>query len=122
MMVLRTGMQLLQFPKTNTAYPWATLIITISINLACQVSPLEDTLVLTKKDNVPLQTVGHSKRSLLLTPMTQIQHTLQTYETKLCEGQTCQICHITTNHIPKWQVVLDLDDFTHFQLLLFFLD
>lgn len=48
-MVLRTGMQLLQLPKTNTAYPWATLIITISINLACQVSPLEDTLVLTKK-------------------------------------------------------------------------
>lgn len=48
-LVLRTSMQLLQLPKTTTAHPWATLIITISINLACQVSPLEDTLVLTKR-------------------------------------------------------------------------
>ena len=67
-------MQIKQPQKTTTAHPWATLIITISINLACQVSPLEDTLVLTKKDNVPLQTVGHSKRSPLHTPMTQILH------------------------------------------------
>lgn len=43
------SMQLLQPPYTSTAYPWATPIITISINLACQVSPLEDTLVSTKR-------------------------------------------------------------------------
>ncbi len=48
-LVLSTSMQPKQLSKTSAAYPWAKLIITDSINLACQVSPLEDTLVLTKR-------------------------------------------------------------------------
>lgn len=60
--------------KNNYCLPLGHTDYYISINLACQVSPLEDTLVSTKKDDVPLQTVGHNKRAPLHTPTTQIQH------------------------------------------------
>lgn len=47
--MLSEGKPFSQPPWTTAAYPWATLITTIPINLACQVSPLEDTLVSTKR-------------------------------------------------------------------------
>lgn len=64
-----------------------------------------------KKDNVPLQTVGHSK--------VFTSHIHDSNPAKICEGHNVQICHSTVNHVPKWQVVLDLDCFTLFSSLVF---
>lgn len=86
-------MQTSQLPETTTAYPWATLIITISINLACQVSPLEDTLVSTKRTTCHCK-LWDTARDLHFTPPWLKSSTNQT---------VCQNCHITICHIPKWR-------------------
>lgn len=101
-LVFSKSVQILQLPKTTTVYPWATLIITMSINLACQVLPLEDTLVSTKG---PRATANWRTQQELSTPkpMTQIQHE-QTQYTRQSEGQSALLDHIhTTCHLPKSQ-------------------
>lgn len=103
--MLSTRTQILQLPKTTTAYPWATqIIITFSINLACQVSPLEDTLASTKGQ---CATANCRTQQQLSTPHLKSSITnAQTHVNRLCERQLRALLSLpqTVYPLPNWQV------------------